>query len=222
MATVASTPVDDQAAPAPEELIEKARAMIPAFKARAKECVASRDVPAESIAEIKEAGFFRILQPRRFGGYEMHPNVFFEVQKLLAEGCMSTGWMFGVVGCHPFELALFPKQAQDEVWGDAPDTLVSSSYQPVGKVTHAEGGFSSVRALGILDQVRPIATGFCLARWFRPRQKAKSRTCAPSCFRAATTPSTKTPGTCSDCREPEAMTSSLTRVRARTPHAPVD
>lgn len=130
-----------EVAPTADELIERARAMVPVLKSLAKDCVKDRNVSAETIAEMKAAGFFRILQPRRFGGYEMHPNTFFEVQKALAEGCMSTGWMYGVVGCHPYELALFPEQAQWEVWGDHPDMLVSSTYQPVGKVTHVEGGF---------------------------------------------------------------------------------
>ncbi len=129
------------AVPSAEELLERARAMVPTLKARAKACTAARNVPAETIAEMKAAGFFRILQPANFGGYEMHPNAFFEVQKVLAEGCMSTGWMYGVIGCHPYELALFHEKAQQEVWGDDPDMLVSSTYQPVGKVTHVEGGF---------------------------------------------------------------------------------
>ncbi|MBU6269506.1 MAG: flavin-dependent monooxygenase [Sphingomonadales bacterium] len=131
----------DDSVPTPEALIARARAMIPTLRSRAARCVAERDVPAESIAEFREAGFFRILQPRRWGGYEMHPNVFFEVQKALAEGCMSTGWMFGVVGCHPYELALFHDRAQQEVWGEDGAVLASSSYQPVGKVTHVEGGY---------------------------------------------------------------------------------
>ncbi|MEN9717390.1 MAG: hypothetical protein RIQ99_268 [Pseudomonadota bacterium] len=141
MATAAQSMNGSQAVPSAEALIARARAMIPALKARAKQCVRDRNVPAESIAEIQAAGFFRILQPQRWGGYEMHPNVFFEVQKALAEGCMSTGWMYGVVGCHPYEMALFHDQAQAEVWGDDPGMLVSSTYQPVGKVTHVDGGF---------------------------------------------------------------------------------
>jgi 3-hydroxy-9,10-secoandrosta-1,3,5(10)-triene-9,17-dione monooxygenase len=123
------------------ELIERARGMIPALKSRARACVSGRDVPAETIAEMKEAGLFRVLQPRRYGGYEMHPNVFFEIQKHLAEGCMATGWVYGVVGCHPFQLALFDDRAQKEVWGDDPDMIISSTYQPVGKVERTEGGF---------------------------------------------------------------------------------
>ncbi len=141
MATAAQRAEGSQGAPTADELIDRARAMIPVLKGRAKQCVRDRNVPAETIAELRAAGFFRILQPRRWGGYEMHPNVFFEVQKALAEGCMSTGWMFGVVGCHPYEIALFHDQAQEEVWGNDADMLVSSTYQPVGKVTHVEGGF---------------------------------------------------------------------------------
>lgn len=127
--------------PTPEQLVERARAMIPTLKSRAKQCIANRNVPAETIAEMRDAGFFRILQPKRWGGYEMHPNAFFDVQKLVAEGCMSTGWMLGVIGCHPYELALFDDKAQAEVWGPDNDMLVSSTYQPVGKVERTEGGY---------------------------------------------------------------------------------
>ena len=141
MATsAAATPVSGEM-PSADELVARARAMIPTLRERSKACVSQRDVPAESIAEFQEAGFFRILQPRRWGGYEMHPNVFYDVQRALAEGCMSTGWMYGVVGCHPYEIALFHEQAQVDVWGEDTSTLVSSSYQPVGKVTVVDGGF---------------------------------------------------------------------------------
>ncbi|WP_416465079.1 flavin-dependent monooxygenase [Sphingomonas sp. VDB2] len=136
-----STGNGEALAPSAEALVERARAMIPLLKSRARGCTAANDVPRVTVAEMTEAGFFRILQPRRHGGYEMHPNVFFDVQKALAEGCMSTGWIYGVLGCHPYELALFDDRAQQDVWGDDPDMLVSSTYQPVGKVEKAEGGF---------------------------------------------------------------------------------
>lgn len=141
MASVVTRIEASASIPTAEQLVARAKAMIPVLKSRARRCVSQRNVPDETIAEMQEAGFFRILQPKRYGGYEMHPNVFFEVQKALAEGCMSTGWMYGVVGCHPYEMALFHDEAQAEVWGDDPSMLVSSTYQPVGKVTHVEGGF---------------------------------------------------------------------------------
>lgn len=127
--------------PSAESLIARAKAMIPVLRERARACTIGHDVPVETVAEMKAAGFFRVLQPKRWGGYEMHPNVFFEIQRSLAEGCMSTGWIYGVLGCHPYELALFHEEAQQEVWGDNSDMLVSSTYQPVGKVEKTEGGF---------------------------------------------------------------------------------
>jgi 3-hydroxy-9,10-secoandrosta-1,3,5(10)-triene-9,17-dione monooxygenase len=141
MASVVQIKPQADLIPSPAELVARARAMVPTLKSRANACTAARNVPAETIAEMKAAGFFRILQPKRWGGYEMHPNVFFDVLKTLAEGCMSTGWMYGVVGCHPYELALFHDKAQQEVWGADNGMLVSSTYQPVGQVEVVDGGF---------------------------------------------------------------------------------
>ncbi len=98
-------------------------------------------IPDQTIADFKEAGFFDILKPKRWGGFEMEPNVFYEVQMAIAEGCMSSAWVLGVVGVHPLQLGLFPLQAQIDVWGKDASVLVSSSYQPVGKVEKADGGF---------------------------------------------------------------------------------
>jgi 3-hydroxy-9,10-secoandrosta-1,3,5(10)-triene-9,17-dione monooxygenase len=125
----------------PDILVARARAMIPALKARSEAATAARCLPKETIAEMQEAGFFRVLQPKRRGGYEMDPQVFYDVQMTLAEGCMSTAWVYGVIGVHPFQLGLFDDRAQQDVWGKDEATLVSSSYQPVGKVERVEGGF---------------------------------------------------------------------------------
>jgi 3-hydroxy-9,10-secoandrosta-1,3,5(10)-triene-9,17-dione monooxygenase len=125
----------------PETLLQRARDMIPALKARSDAATAARQLPAETIREMQEAGFFRVLQPKRHGGYEMDPQTFFDIQMTLAEGCMSTAWVYGVVGVHPFQLGLFDARAQADVWGRSDATLISSSYQPVGKVERVEGGY---------------------------------------------------------------------------------
>jgi 3-hydroxy-9,10-secoandrosta-1,3,5(10)-triene-9,17-dione monooxygenase len=138
MATAAQSVVS---AVTPDLLIERARAMIPALKERADAATAARALPAETIREMQEAGFFRVLQPTRHGGYEMDPKVFYEIQMALAEGCMSTAWVYGVIGVHPFQLALFDQRAQADVWSKSDATLISSSYQPVGKVERVDGGF---------------------------------------------------------------------------------
>ncbi len=141
MASETQAPGPADTIPTHDELVARARAMKPRLKERARKCTLDYNVPAETVAEMQEAGFFRVLQPKRWGGYEMHPNTFFAIQRELAEGCMSTGWIYGVIGCHPYELALFDSRAQEEVWGKDDSALVSSTYQPVGKVERTEGGF---------------------------------------------------------------------------------
>lgn len=123
------------------ELIECARRMIPALKSRAAQADRDFKVPVETVAELQAAGLLRALQPKAFGGLEVDPRTFFEIQMTLAEGCMSTAWIYGVMGVHPWQLARFPVEAQREVWGEDQSTLISSTYMPVAKVTPVEGGY---------------------------------------------------------------------------------
>ncbi|WP_409279598.1 acyl-CoA dehydrogenase family protein [Pseudomonas defluvii] len=123
------------------ELIERARRLVPALKERTAQADRDLKVPDESIAELQSAGLLRALQPRAFGGYEVDPRTFFEIQMILAEGCMSTAWIYGVMGVHPWQLARYPVEAQREVWGNDHDALISSTYMPSAKVTVVEGGY---------------------------------------------------------------------------------
>ena len=127
--------------PGAADLVARAAAMIPTLRARADECEAGNKVPAATIADFQDAGFFKILQPKRYGGYEMDPEAFYDVQMKVAEGCMSSAWVLGVVAVHNWQLALFDPQAQEDVWGDDPTTLISSSYMPRAQVTPVDGGY---------------------------------------------------------------------------------
>ncbi|RLT89395.1 MULTISPECIES: flavin-dependent monooxygenase [unclassified Ketobacter] len=125
----------------PELIIQRARDMIPFLQEQATHAQAERKIPDATIAKMHDAGFFRVLQPKRWGGYEMDPQVFFEVQMALAEGCMSTAWIYGVIAVHNWQIALFDLQAQEDVWRDDTSVLIASSYMPVGKVEPVDGGF---------------------------------------------------------------------------------
>src|SRR5262245_33102039 len=123
------------------DLVERARALVPALLERVPEADRLRRIPDATIADFREAGFFRMLQPARWGGLEVEPRTFFDVQMTVAAACPSSAWVLGVVGVHSWQLALFPREAQEEVWGKDPESLISSSYAPTGKVTRVEGGF---------------------------------------------------------------------------------
>lgn len=123
------------------KLIQSAIDLVPILRERAYATKKNGKLPEETIQAMKDAGFFRIMQPERFGGYELNPQDFFDVQIKLAEGCMSTAWVLGVVAIHNWQLGMYENQAQIDVWGDDDTTLISSSYMPVGKVSHVDGGF---------------------------------------------------------------------------------
>ena len=114
--------------------------LLPALRQRAQEAEDSRMLPAESVKALAETGFFRLLQPKSAGGLEADPVTFFTAVRLIASACGSTGWVSSVVGVHPWQLALFPPQAQDDVWGADPATRMSSSYAPTGKAKLVKGG----------------------------------------------------------------------------------
>ncbi|WP_419834365.1 acyl-CoA dehydrogenase family protein [Endozoicomonas atrinae] len=124
-----------------QRLYERARELVPVLKERTAEANQQGRLHDETIADFQEAGFFRILQPAKWGGYELKPHDFFEVQMTLAEGCMSSAWVLGVVAIHNWQLALFDDRAAQDVWGEDTSVLISSSYMPVGKVEHVEGGY---------------------------------------------------------------------------------
>jgi 3-hydroxy-9,10-secoandrosta-1,3,5(10)-triene-9,17-dione monooxygenase len=98
-------------------------------------------VPKETIADFQKAGFFKILQPTRWGGYAMNPNVLNQVLMELGRGCPSSAWNVMVLGVHPFEVGLLSPRMGDELWGQDNTALVSSSYAPFGTVTAVEGGY---------------------------------------------------------------------------------
>jgi len=125
----------------PEILVQRAREMVPTLKERAKACEEARRVPDETVAEMQAAGFFEVLKPKQYGGYEMDPQVFYDVCATLAEGCMSTAWIYGVIGVHNWQIALFDPQAAADVWADRNDVLIASTYMPKAQVTPVEGGF---------------------------------------------------------------------------------
>lgn len=123
------------------EMIESARALAPKLAERA--FVADRDcrVSKETVEDLEKAGLFRALQPKRWGGKELDPRAFYSIQMALAEGCMSTAWMYGVITVHPWQLALFPEQAQQDVWSKDSSTRIASTYMPTGKAEPVEGGY---------------------------------------------------------------------------------
>ncbi|MGB0101234.1 MAG: 3-hydroxy-9,10-secoandrosta-1,3,5(10)-triene-9,17-dione monooxygenase oxygenase subunit [Nocardioides sp.] len=125
-----------------QAVLDGVRDLLPGIRERADEAERLRVVPEASIKELEEVGFFRLLQPRRFDGFESDPVDFYTAVRDIAGACGSTGWVSSVVGVHPWQVALFTDEAQQAVWGSDTSTRLSSSYAPTGKAVVTDGGFT--------------------------------------------------------------------------------
>ena len=99
-------------------------------------------LPDDVAKKMKESGVVRMLQPADFGGYEADPRDFLNAVMDIGNYCPSAGWVAGVVGVHPWELAFNDQRLQEEVWGSDPDTWVASPYAPSGTAVPVDGGYT--------------------------------------------------------------------------------
>ncbi|MFC5695377.1 p-hydroxyphenylacetate 3-hydroxylase oxygenase component [Pseudomonas sp. GCM10022186] len=124
----------------PNPLLDDLKAILPAIAANASKAEQLRQVPDENIAMLKGIGLHRALQPKKYGGMEISLPEFADCVVALAGACASTAWAFSLLCTHSHQLAMFPAQLQEEVWGENPDATASSSIAPFGKVEEVEGG----------------------------------------------------------------------------------
>lgn len=107
---------------------------------RRKQANTHRKVPIETIKDLQDVGFFKLLLKKEYGGLETDLKTFFHSQLEISKECMSTAWACGIIAVHAYQMALMDKRAQDEVYSD-PKALIASAYAPMGKVEPVEGGF---------------------------------------------------------------------------------
>jgi alkylation response protein AidB-like acyl-CoA dehydrogenase len=125
-------------------LVVAARDMIPVLKERAARTEEQRTVSVETIRDFKSAGFFRIFQPARYGGYELdYGAIQFDLAGEIGRACGSSAWVLTVLACHSWMMGMLPREAQDEVWADDPEALLCSGVVPdQGRAVPAPGGVS--------------------------------------------------------------------------------
>lgn len=121
-------------------LLEQIKAALPDIAARANDAEALRRVPDENIELLKKMGLHRAFQPQCYGGLEISLPEFANCIATLASACAGTAWAFSLLCTHSHQIAMFPKQLQDEIWLANPDATASSSIAPFGQVEEVEGG----------------------------------------------------------------------------------
>lgn len=123
-----------------EDVLARARAMIPALRERAEEGEKLRRCPDQTVREYVDAGLLRVCQPSRYGGYDLGYDVLCEVIQTLARGDGSQAWVYMVLADNPLKLSAYELAAQDDVWGKDSTKKLCVAVSPVGRATRVEGG----------------------------------------------------------------------------------
>jgi 3-hydroxy-9,10-secoandrosta-1,3,5(10)-triene-9,17-dione monooxygenase len=144
--------------PGHEEMVARAASLVPTLRKRAAEAEQLRRLPDENVAALQDAGLFKILQPRHYGGYQMSLHTHIDAVAEIGRACGSTAWCMGVIHAHSWLMGSFPQPAQEETYGAKPNTIISAVIAPRGKATPADGGY-------MLNGFWPFASGCQHAQW---------------------------------------------------------
>jgi alkylation response protein AidB-like acyl-CoA dehydrogenase len=109
-------------------------------------------------AALRDSGGIRLLQSKEHGGYQADLTDFFAWVRTVAQYNPSAGWVSGVVGVHPWQIALCDAKLQTEIYGDDVDTWVASPYAPIGRAKPVDGGY-------VFSGEWPYSTGTDFCDW---------------------------------------------------------
>jgi resorcinol 4-hydroxylase (FADH2) len=128
-------------APPLSSIVAAASELVPMLREKAQATEAARRLSEETSAAFEQAGFFKLMQPARYGGYEYGFTAFIDVISEVGRGCTSSAWNCAIASIHQWMIAAFPEQAQDDVWKNDPRAFACVSYTPTGTTERAAGGY---------------------------------------------------------------------------------
>lgn len=127
--------------PTHARLPERVGELAAAFRSAARATEEARRVPAAHIEALRAVGYFDIVKPKAHGGKAGDFSELVAANIEVSAACASTGWVAGLLSAHQWLLAMFPAEAQADVWSANPDALLCGSYAPVRMAEAAPGGY---------------------------------------------------------------------------------
>jgi indole-3-acetate monooxygenase len=122
-------------------ILDSVRALLPTVAARSDEIERGRRLPLDLVAQLRDAGCFRMLVPRRFGGAELELADHIAVVRDLARADGSVAWTVMIGSAAPAILGKLPAPAFAEMYVGGPDVVVAGTFNPTGVATPVDGGF---------------------------------------------------------------------------------
>jgi alkylation response protein AidB-like acyl-CoA dehydrogenase len=111
------------------------------MRERAARTEAAGRLLPETVQDFTDAGFWRIVQPRRFGGFELGIDVLEEVVVEVGRGCGSSAWCLAILGGHTWWSALFNEDGQRAIFGEDGHVIMATNLSGNGRARPVEGGY---------------------------------------------------------------------------------
>jgi 3-hydroxy-9,10-secoandrosta-1,3,5(10)-triene-9,17-dione monooxygenase len=144
----------------PQKLIERAAALRPLLFAQQEENDRRGYYSDEIHGELLRGGFYRILQPRRYGGYEFDLPTFVRIVMELSRAHPAGGWCFTLAASHGLVLAShWCEEAQQELFGPHGEFRAAMTAGPAGTYERTDGGY-------LVSGVFPFASGIPVSTHF--------------------------------------------------------
>ena len=122
-------------------VVEAAKDWSERLPAYSEEFERERRLTSEVASEFAKAGFFHLLVPEVYGGFEVHPKVFVEVLKQVSIGDGSAGWNVMIGATTGLLSASLPEHFAREIYGSGPGAMTVGVTAPLGKAEKVEGGY---------------------------------------------------------------------------------
>jgi alkylation response protein AidB-like acyl-CoA dehydrogenase len=127
--------------PTPDELIARARAMVPEIRALAEATERNRGLAPHIVDKIRAAELLRTCRPKEFGGFEYDGETALRIALTISAACASTGWTVNGAVSNGLSLAHWPIEAQREVWDGDTDPFTFACFAPTGTAVPVAGGY---------------------------------------------------------------------------------
>ena len=152
------------------ELAARAMAMVPLLRERAPAAEERRRLQDTTQRAFVDAGFYKIFQPLRYGGWEMDFGTVLDIGAEIGRGCGSAAWVFANLTGQSWVNGMKDVRAQDDVWSKNAEALIAAAYPvPGAAVKEVDGGL-------VVDGMWNFSSGIDFADWanlqvFIPREK---------------------------------------------------
>ena len=121
------------------DLLQRARDLGPTLAERSERIEAHRTLPDDVVADLTDAGLFRLLTPADLGGPELDVATAIDVIAEVSRHDGAAGWCVMIAGTTSLQAGFLPLDVATLIFGPA-DSCVGGDAAPVGRAVAVDGG----------------------------------------------------------------------------------